>query len=150
MKKRQNSFLWIGFGLTLVALAGYPLVFMKFAVTNDVPWPTYSLFVVALGFLVAGLRRAYAPDSEYRGRILASVLTFVSVAGMAFFLFAILVFSRQLPASHGTPQIGQRAPDFTLHDMNGRSVSLPALLQSHPAGAAPTRGVLLVFYRGYW
>jgi hypothetical protein len=150
MKKRQNWFLWIGFGLTLIALAGYPLVFMRFAVTNDLPWPTYALFAVALVFLVAGIRRAFAPASEYGGRILAPVLTLVSVAGMAFFLFAIVVFSRQLPASHGTPQIGQRAPDFTLHDMNGRSVSLAELLQSHPAGAAPTRGVLLVFYRGYW
>ena len=150
MKKRQNWFVWIGFGLTLAALAGYPLVFMKFSITNDLPWPTYLLFVVALGFLIAGLRRAYAPASEYRGRILAPVLSLVSVTAMAFFLFAILVFSRQLPASHSTPQIGQRAPDFALRDMNGRSVSLAELLQSHPAGAAPTRGVLLVFYRGYW
>jgi peroxiredoxin len=37
--------------------------------------------------------------------------------------------------------VGQRAPDFTLHDANGKAVKLSA-----DAG----HKVVLVFYRGYW
>jgi len=37
--------------------------------------------------------------------------------------------------------VGQRAPDFTLPDQNGKAVSMAAA-QGHKA--------VLVFYRGYW
>jgi len=56
----------------------------------------------------------------------------------------VTVATRRLPPSHGAPHVGQKAPDFTLLDSNGKSVTLTALLASSP------RGVLLVFYRGYW
>jgi hypothetical protein len=59
--------------------------------------------------------------------------------------------------------VGQKAPDFTLSDTNGKPVSLSELLSTPingktmnaPVGnaqQAPTspKGVLLVFYRGYW
>jgi peroxiredoxin len=39
------------------------------------------------------------------------------------------------------PKVGQRAPDFTLVDQNGKRVSL---------SAARAHKVVLVFYRGYW
>jgi cytochrome oxidase Cu insertion factor (SCO1/SenC/PrrC family) len=52
----------------------------------------------------------------------------------------------QLPASEGAPKLGERAPDFTLPDTEGRPVRLYDLLK---LGGQP-RWALLVFYRGYW
>jgi peroxiredoxin len=64
---------------------------------------------------------------------------------MAFFTFGTLVVTRMLPASHGAPAVGQKAPEFTLPDTNHQSVALSQLL------AAPgSKGVVLIFYRGYW
>jgi hypothetical protein len=67
----------------------------------------------------------------------------------AFFIFVVFVFGRQLPASAHAPRVGQRAPDFTLTDTNGKSVSLAELISAPINGKTPT-GVLIVFYRGYW
>jgi peroxiredoxin len=47
-----------------------------------------------------------------------------------------------LPASAAAPRVGQKAPDFTLPDQNGRTVALADLISDN--------GVLLIFYRGYW
>jgi peroxiredoxin len=65
------------------------------------------------------------------------------------FVFSIFILPRHLPASSGAPQIGQKAPDFNLADTNGKQVSLSELRSSPINGKAP-KGVLLVFYRGYW
>jgi peroxiredoxin len=54
-----------------------------------------------------------------------------------------------IPASKDAPQVGQRAPDFTLTDAGGKAVSLNELLTMPINGNAP-KGVLLIFYRGYW
>jgi peroxiredoxin len=68
---------------------------------------------------------------------------------LAFFIFSIFVAARWLPASHGAPQVGQKAPDFTLTDTNGKSISLAELLAS-PINGKAAKGALLIFYRGYW
>lgn len=45
--------------------------------------------------------------------------------------------------SRATPvQIGDSAPDFTLTDLNGATVTLSAVRKKRPT--------VLVFYRGYW
>ena len=52
--------------------------------------------------------------------------------------------------------MGEKAPDFTLPDSNGKPVKLSELFASSEwrqgAIAAPSRApwVLLIFYRGYW
>ena len=50
----------------------------------------------------------------------------------------------RVPLSPTAPRVGQKAPDFTLVDSTRHQVSLAQLLASSP------RGVLLIFYRGYW
>ena len=72
-----------------------------------------------------------------------------SFAFIALFIFSVFVFSRWLPPSTGAPQVGQKAPDFTLQDQTGRQVSLNELLTA-PVNGNPPKSVLLVFYRGYW
>jgi len=54
-----------------------------------------------------------------------------------------------LPESKGAPKVGQKAPEFTLVDTSRKPVSLAELLSTPINGNAP-KGVLLVFYRGYW
>jgi cytochrome oxidase Cu insertion factor (SCO1/SenC/PrrC family) len=76
------------------------------------------------------------------------VITF-SLLIVAMFIFTSFVASRWLPASTGAPQVSQKAPEFTLKDTGNKAVSLTDLL-SQPINNKPPRGVLLVFYRGYW
>lgn len=57
--------------------------------------------------------------------------------------------SWQLPESSGAPKVGDKAPDFTLPDAEGRPVQLSGLLAPAKEGA-PGSWVLLIFYRGYW
>lgn len=56
----------------------------------------------------------------------------------------------QLPASPGAPKVGEKAPDFTLEDPQGKPVQLSSLLKSKSEGAGSSSWVVLIFYRGYW
>ena len=147
--RRFNWPIWAGFLLSLIAFISYFLVFVWFPVTRDFPWANLLLFAFAAVLLVLGIRRAFSPDRPRRSKILGAILTALSVAIFGFFIVAIFVIARRLPASHSAPQISQKAPDFTLSDTNGKPVSLSELLASPVNGKSP-RGVLLVFYRGYW
>jgi hypothetical protein len=149
--KRLNWPLWVGFLLTLGAFLTYFFVFVWFPFTRDFPWANLLLFLLAAVFLLIGARRGFASDRPHptRSKIIASLVGVVSVTIFALFVFTIFVVGRWLPASKGAPQVGQRAPDFTLPDTSGKPVSLNELLTSPINGAAP-KGVLLVFYRGYW
>ena len=132
---------WAALPLSVVAFLSYPLFFFRWPITRDVPWVNFALFAI-VGVLVAiGLRRAFAPGPR---RLLRVVLSLVpaglSAVVFAFFLSVIYVDAYKLPTSAGAPQVGQRAPDFTLLDVNGASVALSDLL------SPPTKGVLLIFY----
>ncbi len=148
---RFNWPIWAGFLLSLVAFFSYFLIFVQFPVTRDFPWVNLLLFGMAAVLLLVGLRRAFAPvrSRPTLSKIVGSILATLSVAILGFFIFATFIGGRRLPASHGAPQAGQEAPDFSLSDTNGRAVSLAELSSAQVNGKAP-KGVLLVFYRGYW
>lgn len=148
-KQKFNWQIWIGFLLSVVAVLAYPFVFVSWPITRDFPWANLLLFGVAGVFLFIGIRRAFAPERRRISKIGASVLTTFSVLILGLFLFSFFVAARWLPASRGAPQIGQKAPDFTLADTTSRPLSLSELLSAPINGKAP-KGVLLVFYRGYW
>jgi len=159
MKTRGlNWQIWAGFLLSLTVLFSYPLLFVDWPITRDFPWANLLLFAIAVVLLFIGVRRGFAPDCRLISKIVSSVLAALSVSVFGMFIFVAFVASRWLPASTGAPQVGQKAPDFTLVDTNDKPVSLSELLSSPitsepPASAggprAP-RGVLLIFYRGYW
>ena len=67
---------------------------------------------------------------------------------LIFFAFLNVSYS-QLPLSTGAPYVGQKAPNFTLPDQQGRAVSLADLLRP-VAGRKKAGGLVLIFYRGYW
>jgi hypothetical protein len=140
--------LWSGFALALIAFVSYPFYLVRFPVTRDFPWLTLMLFMAAAVLVVAGLRRAFGSGGRGR-KIVAAFVAGASVLLLTLFVFGFFVFARQLPTSKGAPQVGQRAPDFTLTDSNGKPVTLAQLL-STPIGGRPAKGALLVFYRGYW
>lgn len=149
--RRFNWPLWVGFLLTLAAFITYSTVFVWFPVTRDFPWVNLLLFVIAAVLVFMGIRRGFAPDRPHptRSKIVTTIIASFSGLVMLLFVFAIFIFARWLPESKGAPQVGQKVPEFTLTDTNGKSVSLAELL-STPQNGSPTKGVLLVFYRGYW
>jgi len=152
MKRRWNISLWAGFLVVLAGLLSYVPIFSLFPVTRDFPWVNLLLFVIGGVFLGAGLKRAYRQSDLYRGKIFGPILAALSLVGVAFFCFGLLYIARQLPPSATAPRIGQKAPEFTLPDQNGKAVTLAELLSSPPAGGANAKanGVLLIFYRGFW
>jgi cytochrome oxidase Cu insertion factor (SCO1/SenC/PrrC family) len=98
-------------------------------------------------------RRSREPES-YRGKIAGPVLTTLSVLIFGLFGFVVYEVSRAFPDAKNAPQIGQRAPEFSLVDANGKNFTLAQLLSTpitDSGGAArATKGVLVLFYRGYW
>ena len=149
--RRLNWPLWTGSLVTLAAFLSYFFIFVLFPFTRDFPWANLVLFVIAGVLLFMGLRRAFAADCPHRtrSRIVSSIVGVLSLAVFAMFIFTIFVVGRSLPASKGAPQVGQRIPDFSLPDTSGKQVSLNELMTTPVNGNAP-KGVLIVFYRGYW
>jgi drug/metabolite transporter (DMT)-like permease len=139
MNRRFNWQLWFGFALSVVAFATYFAFFILFPATRDFPWPSLLLFAIAIVLLIVGLRLAQ------RRRPLAWIMTLLGIGIAAFFCFAIFIGSKQIPASETAIAVGAKAPDFALLDSHRKPVALAQLL------AAPSnKGVVLVFYRGYW
>jgi len=150
MTRRWNVLVWLGFLVVLSAPVTYLMIFIRFPATRDVPWATLLIFGAGFSLLARGLVRAYRQPQFYRGRIAGMVLMGLGLAVFAFFSYSIFYVARQLPASQGAPRVGQTAPDFTLPDKDGNPVTLSKLLAPGPGGAGGARGVLLIFYRGYW
>jgi hypothetical protein len=124
---------------------------VQFPVTRDFPWVNLLLFLFAAILLFMGIRRGFARDRAHpaRSKIVTSIVTVLGVVVIASFVFGIFVAGRWLPASTGAPHVGQKVPEFTLSDSNGQQVSLNQLMSEPIDGKAP-KGVLLVFYRGWW
>jgi len=152
MNRRWNSSIWVGFILVLAGLLSYIPFFVLFPVTRDFPLANLLLFGAGGVLLARGLKRAFGRSEIYRGRIAGPILAALSTIGVGLFGYGIFFQARQLPSSAAAPQLGQKAPDFTLSDQDGKPVRLAELLSSPLPGAASTsaKGALLIFYRGYW
>lgn len=150
-QRRWNWYLWAGFAVCLIALVSYPFVFVKYPVTRDVPWVNYLLFATGGTLLILGLKRSFGKPEQFRGKIFGPILGLLSLAAVAFFGYLIFFMTRHLPVSGGAPRVGQTAPAFVLPDVNNQPLSLAGLLSTPLANSqAAPKGVLLVFYRGYW
>ena len=150
---RFNWEIWAGFLLAFAASLSYPFVFVRWPLTRDFPWATLALYAVAAVLLVIGVKRAFGPGRSRLAKVGAAILATLSVVIMGVFLFSILIFARWLPASAAAPKVGDPAPQFSLSDATGKTVTLAELLAAPMAGASNAtkpRGVLLIFYRGYW
>jgi len=142
MKGKWNWALWVGLIFALAGLFSYELL-SQFPITRDFPWANLLLFAMGGILLVLGLVRAFGNPRVYRGKIVGPIFTILSLLAFSFFAYVLFYVVRQMPASTGAPRVGQKAPDFTLPDQNGKSVALADLLSN-------SSGALLIFYRGHW
>jgi hypothetical protein len=142
MKRSWNWSLWIGF---LFALAGFLTYtfFAQFPVTRDFPWANLLLFGTGGIFLVVGLFRAFGRPQVYRGKIFGPILATLGILMFGLFSYVLFYELRQVPPSIGAPRVGQKAPEFTLSDQDGKGVSLNDLVSR-------SKAVALIFYRGFW
>jgi hypothetical protein len=72
------------------------------------------------------------------GKMVSSILIFLSISIFWLFCFVIFHATKQLPASTGAPKIGQNAPEFALRDTRKTwfrlqpFYSLRSICQIHP------------------
>jgi hypothetical protein len=147
--KRFNWATWAGFLLSLFAFMSYYFIFVWFETTRDFPWANLLLIAGAVVLLILGLRKGFSKDRSKLSKVVTSLATVLGLLICGLFVFVYFIGARQLPASAGAPQVGQKAPEFTLTDTNNKPVSLAELLTT-PVAGKPPKGVLLIFYRGYW
>jgi hypothetical protein len=143
LKRRRNILSWAGFAIVLVALVSYIPFFALFPSTRDIPWANYLLFLIGGVLLAVGLRCAFRDPERYRGKISGSILAALSFLLIALFVAGVTYFAKQIPSGATALGVSQKAPPFVLADATGKQVSSTGLLKDH-------RGLVLVFYRGYW
>lgn len=156
--RKLNWPIWLGLLLSFFAFFSYPFIFVNWATTRDFPWANLILFALAEIFIVIGVKRAFAPERRILSKIMGAIGAALSGLVLVGFIFVAFVASRQLPPSANAPQVGQKAPAFALTDINNKQMSLSDLLtQPIPSDRAemvstarPSKGLLLIFYRGYW
>lgn len=135
--KRINVPLVSGFLLVFVTIFSYVYFFSQYPITRDVPWVSYLMLAGAVMLMIAGVRRA-------KHKVWSWIVAVIGFGFVALVLVANVVGMKMLPAAHGAPRVGQKAPEFALRDTHNNVVTLSSLTASAP------RGVLLIFYRGYW
>jgi hypothetical protein len=142
VKRGPNWLLWVGFLLVVAGLFTYGF-FAQFPVTRDFPWANLLLFGTGGILLVLGLARAFGRPQVYRGKIFGPILAVLSLLAFGLFGYGAFYLVRQMPVSAGAPRVGEKAPEFTLPDQNGKPVALADLLSDGG-------GAVLIFYRGHW
>lgn len=148
---RFNWALWLALPLALATLFTYSSLFVKFPATRDIPWVNLLFLSGTIVALIVGLRRAFAPERRWFSKLAALAVAAVSLVAAGLFVYIVFISARRLPPSSSAPAVGQRAPEFTLADLDNKPVSLPSLLSTPLRnGSTPPRGTLLIFYRGYW
>jgi len=120
--------------LALGAPVGYVLLIRVPLVRNH-PSAYVAAFALALALAVVALARGRG--RQWPAWVALGVSGLLLVAG-GWFNFV----GARVPATPTVLRLGERAPDFTLPDADGRPVTLAEFRGKKP--------VVLVFYRGYW
>ena len=141
MKRKWNWPIWLGFVVAVGGLLSYQF-FIQFPSTRDFPWANLLFFAIGGALLLVGLFRAFGRPQVYRGKIFGAIFALIAVFLFAFFSYVTFYVLKQVPLSAQAPRVGEKAPEFTLSDQNGKQVSLSDLLSPN--------GAVLIFYRGFW
>jgi cytochrome oxidase Cu insertion factor (SCO1/SenC/PrrC family) len=116
------------------AVVAYALLIRVPLVRNH---PSAYVVACALAVALAVLALVRARGRRWPAWI-ALGLTTLLLAGSGWFNF----IAARIPSTPTVVRVGERPPDFTLPDAEGRPVSLADFRGKKP--------VVLVFYRGYW
>lgn len=148
---RVNSAMWLGAALLIAAILSNSLYFVaQFPGQRAFPWINLLLAVLAVATCITALRRSRREPELRRGKAAGWTLSILA-ALLVVFSFLMFYGARKLPSANSAPQVGQKAPDFTMRDSHGVPVTLAQLLSSPiPGTTEPPKAVLLIFYRGYW
>ena len=92
---------------------------------------------------MVGLFRAFGKAQVYRGKIFGPILATLAILMFGLFSYVLFYELREVPPSTAAPRVGQKAPDFTLPDQDGKDVALSELF-------GRSKAVALIFYRGFW
>jgi len=150
-KRARNGSLWLGLAIALAAALCNAVLFLNPPAQRLIPWVSLVLGIVAVVFIALGVKNLFTEPRSIAGRVVGVLVAVVSLLLSAGSIF-LFVDVRAVPASTDSPQVGQKAPDFTLPDINNRPVSLMQVFATVPGngGVEAPNAVLLVFYRGYW
>lgn len=146
-RQRSTAPLWWGLVAAAGAMVCNVVFFTDFTFKRPVVYLSVALAVAALALTVIGVSRAFSGNHSavrraFHGLVLLVSLFLVGISGYAFHE------ARKIPPANTAPEVGQVVPDFTLSDTHGRPVTLSKLFETD--GQPANKGVLLVFYRGYW
>src|SRR5262249_21320066 len=127
-QRGTNSALWRGALLTLLGVFANVASFFTNA-GSLLLWLCLILPALGMVFLLLGLIRAFKERQVYGGRVAGTIITSLA---LAFFALSTIGFfhARALPPSSHAPQVGQKAPDFTLTNTSGQNMSLAQLLST--------------------
>ena len=145
----RRSSLWLGLLICFVGAFSNIFYFLNPPVQAALPWINLLVPIAGFAIVVFGLWRAYAHPEAYGGKVLGPVFAIICLI-LAGGSTSGFFHARDLPRSTGAPHVGQKAPDFTLADSDGRRVSLSQLLSGAGEKSNAPKSVLLIFYRGYW
>jgi len=124
--------------LSVVVAVSAPVAYallLRVPLVRNHPEGYVVAFAVAVGLAALAVARARTRRWPAWS---ALALTGLLLIGGAWFNFV----GARVPTTPIALRVGERAPDFTLTDGTGRSVSLADYRGQKP--------VVLVFYRGYW
>jgi hypothetical protein len=128
--------------VVLAGLFSYEF-FARFPITRDFPWANLLLFGIGGALLIVGLFHAFGRPQVYRSKIFGPILATLGILMFGLFSYVMFYELRQVPPSTGAPRIGEKAPEFTLPDQDGKDVTLRELVSK-------SKAVALIFYRGFW
>jgi len=143
----RNPALSLGLLIAVSAILCNFIFFLNPPAQSLIPWLSLLLGIIGLLFTALGVKNLIQQPRTPGARVFGSLVALISLllsAGIISFFF----LARAVPPSTDSPQVGQKAPDFTLPDTHNAPVSLTQLFA--PSATPAPRAVLLIFYRGYW
>lgn len=139
MSSLKKHAFWLAPILGLFGFLSYFLLFASFPILRDVP--VLNLGIVLLAFILSVLGLLSVRGASWKRKLLHGAGLLFSLGSAAMLFLYVFGISNQIPKPTDQTIALKAAPEFSLPDANGETVSLSSY-----------RGkkVILSFYRGFW